>query len=415
MGDERYGRVAATEGWQGRRRRYRGILFLALLLAIIALLDGWRPAGAAADQPTSDGFTIAAVAVQPDGKVVVAGSGGGDFVVARYRSDGTLDPGFGGDGWTRTDFGGDDRAEAVTVAPDGKIVVAGGGGPAPDFAVARYQPDGSPDRGFHGGTVTTDLGGVDAATTVDIQGGKVLVGGGSTRQRGAEGVLVRYTGAGALDASFDGDGRLFDGDWQVLDVLVQPDLKAVVLSMLVQRFLPAGHRDRRFANPDVNGGGSGFRRTDRQSTGHIVLAGASDCNTAPVLRLDPATGEPDRWFGGGTQTTGAGAIAVLVLSGDRVLVVSDSWQYEFCSSTPAIVFERYLADGRRDAGFGENGGLVVQTSDWPATVETTPVAAALAGSSIVVVGRNYLARFTTDGARDVSFGADGVVTDLPAL
>ena len=69
----------------------------------------------------------AAVAVQPDGKVVVAGPyalGAGDLLVARYNTDGSLDDSFSGDGWRNVSFGFADFAEAVAIAPDGKIVVA---------------------------------------------------------------------------------------------------------------------------------------------------------------------------------------------------------------------------------------------------------------------------------------------------
>jgi uncharacterized delta-60 repeat protein len=120
-----------------------------------------------------------AVAIQPDGRVVVAGSArfrgedGGvfsDFVLARYEQDGSLDATFGTGGVVRTDFGGDDYANAVAMQPDGRIVVAGtayGGQfvnsshtvrPPFSFALARYHPDGAPDLTFgtHG-VVTTDL------------------------------------------------------------------------------------------------------------------------------------------------------------------------------------------------------------------------------------------------------------------
>jgi uncharacterized delta-60 repeat protein len=91
-----------------------------------------------------------AVAVQPDGKIVAAGRAGGDFALARYRSDGRLDRTFGGDGivvrrapphWTggqvTTDLGGTEDRWALAVQPDGRVVVAGHSGP--DFALARYR------------------------------------------------------------------------------------------------------------------------------------------------------------------------------------------------------------------------------------------------------------------------------------
>ena len=101
----------------------------------------------------------AAVAIQPDGKIVAACGldGPRSFGVARYEGDGTLDAGFGDGGKVRTRFPGGAAAHAVVVQPDGKIVVGGSNGG--DFALARYTTDGTLDAGFgRGGTVTTPLG-----------------------------------------------------------------------------------------------------------------------------------------------------------------------------------------------------------------------------------------------------------------
>src|SRR5207247_383388 len=85
-----------------------------------------------------------------------------DFALARYRADGSVDLTFGSGGRVVTDFGGDDTAFALAVQPDGKIVVAGvsTGGGTMDFALARYDSDGALDTSFgSGGRVVTDLGG----------------------------------------------------------------------------------------------------------------------------------------------------------------------------------------------------------------------------------------------------------------
>ena len=105
-----------------------------------------------------------AVAVQPDGAIVTAGNDslGLDFQLMRHQPDGDLDPSFGGgDGIVTTSFGGPlgaplsrDEAFDVALQPDGKILVAGSAqltGTSLDFVVARYNPDGSPDTGFGGG------------------------------------------------------------------------------------------------------------------------------------------------------------------------------------------------------------------------------------------------------------------------
>lgn len=86
----------------------------------------------------------------------------GRSVAAHAGMAGEPDPEFGGDGIVTTDLAGlEDAADGVAIQPDGKLVVAGGSGT--DFAVVRYHPDGAVDTGFgRGGTAGTDFaGGVD--------------------------------------------------------------------------------------------------------------------------------------------------------------------------------------------------------------------------------------------------------------
>src|SRR5207302_1929448 len=112
-----------------------------------------------------------AIAIQPDGKILVAGIGNDptvtheDFLVGRLTAQGAIDPSFGGgNGYVLTDFGGapsnNDEAFAMALQPDGKIVVAGdANGPVYDGALARYRSDGSLDSTFgQGGRVITNVG-----------------------------------------------------------------------------------------------------------------------------------------------------------------------------------------------------------------------------------------------------------------
>jgi uncharacterized delta-60 repeat protein len=104
---------------------------------------------------------------QADGKLVVAGyswnGSNDDFALARYNADGSLDTGFDGDGKVTTAIGTgyDDRGFSVIQQADGKLVVAGTSynGSNYDVALVRYNADGSLDTGFDGdGKVTTDMG-----------------------------------------------------------------------------------------------------------------------------------------------------------------------------------------------------------------------------------------------------------------
>ncbi|MBK9237804.1 MAG: hypothetical protein IPO19_18225 [Rhodoferax sp.] len=87
-----------------------------------------------------------ALAVQPDGKLVVAGSKSGNFAVTRINTDGSFDATFGINGTVGSDFGAFDQASTVVIEPDGKILVAGGSNS--NFALIRYNADGSVDGSF---------------------------------------------------------------------------------------------------------------------------------------------------------------------------------------------------------------------------------------------------------------------------
>ena len=149
------------------------------------------------------------VVMQPDGKIIVAGfvfNYSGDFVLARYNADGTLDTTFSDDGKVVTDFGGDDYGFSVVMQPDGKIIVAGLR--SFDFAVARYNSDGTLDTTFSGdGKVTTDFGGYDGGYSVVIQAdGKIVVAGSSGFSNfisSADFALARFNSDGSLDTISD--------------------------------------------------------------------------------------------------------------------------------------------------------------------------------------------------------------------
>jgi uncharacterized delta-60 repeat protein len=168
-----------------------------------------------------------AVAVQADGKIVAAGyavtaSGEDDFALARYNANGNLDDNFDGDGKVTTDVGGlDDVARAIAIQPDGKIVVAGYADNTVtrlNFALARYNPDGSLDTSFSGdGKVAFDFNlGFDQATAVVIQSdGKIVAGGSVDMFAGDNFGLMRFNSDGTLDTNFSGDGMQttdFGGD-----------------------------------------------------------------------------------------------------------------------------------------------------------------------------------------------------------
>jgi len=159
-------------------------------------------------------FSVAmSLAIQPDGKIVVTGYAGNgiasDFALARYNPDGTLDNSFSSDGMLTTDFGTDyDYAYSMDIQPNGKILVAGhcyDGISSPDFALAQYNPDGSPDNSFggNGKVITSVTPNIDEAYSIVHQpDGKIVVAGRTDDGVNSGFVLARYLPAGNLDISF---------------------------------------------------------------------------------------------------------------------------------------------------------------------------------------------------------------------
>ena len=186
--------------------------------------------------PAND--VVQAVALQPDKKIVVAGYtnvfGDNDFAVTRFNENGSLDTTFDGDGrQIIRSFGGDDRAQAVALEPTTKRrknLVAGlptsGNN---DFAVVRLNPNGSLDSSFHfdGRVVISGFGGDDRAQAIALQGdGKIIVAGYTNASGNNDFAVARLTANGNLDASFNGDGRAvtrgFGGDDRALATVVSP-------------------------------------------------------------------------------------------------------------------------------------------------------------------------------------------------
>ena len=161
-----------------------------------------------------------AIALQTDGKILVAGGAElstTDFAVARYFPDGSLDPSFSGDGVSTIGLSDTDMANAVAVQTDGKILLAGYYtiGASRYFAVARLNTDGSADSGFglNGHTFAQVGEGTapfeEEARAICLQpDGKILVAGSADNGTHNDFGLLRFNTNGALDESFSFDGKV---------------------------------------------------------------------------------------------------------------------------------------------------------------------------------------------------------------
>jgi len=186
------------------------------------------------NRPAND--FVQAIALQPNNKILVAGYtdlfGNHDFAISRFNANGSLDTTFDGDGrQIIRGFNGDDRAQAMTVQSDGKIVVAGYSNAFGDndFAVVRLNGNGSLDSSFDndGLQVIRGFGGDDWAQAVTLQtNGKIVLAGYTNASGNNDFAVARLNANGSLDTSFDGDGRVvtrgFGGDDRALGIAVSP-------------------------------------------------------------------------------------------------------------------------------------------------------------------------------------------------
>ena len=307
------------------------------------------------------------VAVQPDGKIVIVGTrfGTGDVYVARLLADGTLDPAFGGgDGVFTDDFlGTSPRAEGVCLLPDGRIAVCGvRTGGTDDFAVWLLMPDGALDPTFDGdGRLGFDGGlSTDRAEACVFSGGHLTVVGYSDVGADEDFAYLVLTPAGVVSES---DLVDLSGDDRALDVIAQAD-------------------------------------------GRILLAGRSDGGaTAGFYRFTMGVG-PDPTLGpGGERVIPGGDARAVAQQPDGNLVYARS------SATSDFECVRITLAGALDGSFGIGG---VATND-PGGFDITTAIAVRADGTVVLGGTSDIYppsdmgvyRLLPDGSRDLTFDGDG--------
>jgi uncharacterized delta-60 repeat protein len=347
-----------------------------------------------------------AVALQPDGKIVATGIGepslnAHDFMLARYGADGVPDSNFGKNGKVLTDFGGSESANALAIQSDGKIVVVGysNASGSYDFALARYTTNGTLDTSFGtGGKVLTDFGSgsTDLATALAIQpNGEIVVAGYSlAKDRTDDFALARYTASGTLDASFGTGGEVL-----------------------------------------TSFGSSASGRAEAvaiQRNGEIVLAGGTSgpkLNKFALARYT-TSGTLDKSFGtGGEVLTGfrssnhSSADGIAIQKNGKIVAVGSTRH----AGVTHFALARYTARGLLDPRFGTGGRVLTR---FGSSSQSQALAVAIqADGKIVAAGYGTyvvkfpefdcsgdrdsiaLARYTTRGVLDTSFGKGGKVAE----
>ncbi|MFH1196800.1 MAG: T9SS type A sorting domain-containing protein [bacterium] len=330
-----------------------------------------------------------ALAIQTDDRIVTAGysyDGGYDIALARFNSDGTLDTGFDGDGIVTTAVGsGADYGYSIAIQSDGKIVVAGCSynGSNYDFALVRYNSDGTLDTGFDGdGMVTTAIGsGGDVAYGVAIQSDqKIVAAGYSYNGTNNDFAVVRYNTNGSLDNTFDTDGKVTtavtaNNDWG-RDVAIHADGQIVVAGYSSN----PSYYD--FALVRYNTNGSLDNTFD--SDGKVVMyVGSYD----------------DKCY------------SVCIQSDSKILLAgsaSDGTYFDY-----AVI--RFNYNGSLDAGFGFSGKYTASIRSYD---DIGYDIAIQSDGKIVIVGSSSdgstadyaIIRLNTSGSIDTGFDSDGKVT-----
>ncbi|HZN68882.1 MAG TPA: proprotein convertase P-domain-containing protein [Tepidisphaeraceae bacterium] len=344
-----------------------------------------------------------AVAVQSDGKVLLAGSSstdnnfGGNFLVARLNTDGSMDTSFGTGGLVEMDFGAEDGIEDLLIQPDGKIVVGGWTGTlnnatTANFALARLNTNGTPDTtfGLSGRVVTDFAGSEDRIYALALQPDNKILAVGRGTVSGNQLGVVRYTASGVPDSTFGAAGKVNMSIWSNnatgYAVALQPDNKIVIAA-------------------DASSGGP-----------------AGGVATLGLVRLSPS-GIPDATFGTGAHGTGAVVDNVgithptgLVLDNTGNIYVAGT-VLDTGTNTHSTKLFKYTPTGSKVTTFGSGGAVTIS----PGGFFAFPVGLAMQGDGKLVVaatsnttggtdGAWTVARVTQAGVLDSTFGTGGRVT-----
>ena len=365
-------------------------------------------------------------------------------------ADGDLDPTFGADGKVTTQFSNPSGIRAVAIQTDAKIVAAGVAGFA--SALARYNPDGSLDQTFGtGGKIETPVSAccsIINAIAIQTDGKIVGVGYGYNPIDfpQIDFALARYNPDGTLDQTFGFGGQVttdfFGRSDQALDLRVQPDGHIVVcglaptdpndpfaVDVALARYGPNGSLDPSFGNggkvtTDFFGSEDRAASVAIQSDGKIVIAGNTytsfSTNNDFLLARYTVDGSLDQTFGLGGKTTtdffGEEDVASdHFIQADGKIVVAGAAAGDFQSD---FALARYNPDGSLDQTFGASGQV---TTDFFGKSDRASALAALADGRIVLAGQegsfltNFaLARYNPNGSLDPTFGSGGkVTTDFP--
>lgn len=379
------------------------------------------------------------------------GSGYTDFAMARYSANGVLDATFGTGGKVLTDFNAEmDEAHVIFLQPDNKIILAGSA--SRDFAIARYSSNGVLDAGFGtGGKVTMDFySNYDEVNAIGIQNieglNKIVAAGLCYTPLGSDFAIVRFNDDGSLDLSFDTVGKVmidFDsGNDMIYDLIIDANNKILLAGEANVAYYTnfAFARIKTDGTPDSSFGTNGLlafklghymavARDILMDNDSIMVAGGTRDLTYDfaLLRLD-ALGALVSSFGTGGEVIGyyssgrsltVNAIAVQTVNGENKILFAGQVVKEYGYTDFGLT--RFNADGSLDTSFGDQG---IVLTDFSYGNDDNAVAVAVQNingvDKIVVAGTSLgyeyndpnvaVCRYNADGTPDESFGYLGQTT-----
>jgi uncharacterized delta-60 repeat protein len=341
-----------------------------------------------------------AVAVQPDGKILVAGTtntGGGAWLVKRFGADGAPDTAFNTAAAAVVPTTG--AARAIALDPqNGRVVVAGGSNSPERLTIVRLSSSGAADQGFaNAGTMlvsTVDHGNGSRGNALVVLPNSDIVVAGIFNVSAALAHVEKYTAAGVRDPNFvtytAANASTFTGLWLLSTgafLATGTDVNASPNAQLAVRLLSNGTPDAAFGTQGVRTYTSGCRgyASALAANGDVVIAGNDQTAPAMCVTRIAASAAGAQVF---TQSLAAGSGAQYTAAargpGDTAYTagyVSGSQDYQ-------TVIERRSADGGLDTTFFPDAGkLVLKDIATPDTYRYLPQAATTANGRLIVVGQ----------------------------
>ncbi len=349
------------------------------------------PPGTVTTQPggaTSSGLN--SIAIQSNGQIVAGGSANNEFALARYNTNGTLDTSFGTNGVVMMQPSGSTGSglNSIAIQSNGQIVAAGYAtiNSAAEFALARYNSNGTLDTNFGtNGVVTRQPSGSTSSSiySIAIQSDGKIVAGGSAQIGNNEFALARFNSNGTLDTNFGTNG--------------------------VVTVKPSGATSSQINSITI------------QSNGQIVAAGQAVINTiyeCALVRYN-TNGTLDASFGtNGVVTTQPSGSSI---SGLNSITIQSNGQivaggFAVINGNQFFAVARYNTNGTLDTSFGTDGIVATENPDG-GVINSVAIQSdgkiVAGGTTTIGEGEFELARYNSNGSLDNSFGTDGLVTTTP--